>query len=73
MDPLLGNDSVNTLPRDATRNNRTPIARQRMSKHASSFIIEAVFSARSVQSGYKEVFGSMEQHRVSCLELSGVL
>jgi hypothetical protein len=38
------------------------IARQRISKHAS-LIIEAVFSAWSVQSGYKEVFGSIEQYR----------
>jgi hypothetical protein len=38
-----------------TRNNRTPIARQRISKHMS-LTIEAVFSAWSVQSGYKEGF-----------------
>jgi hypothetical protein len=44
------------------RNIRTSIARQRISKHAS-LTIEAVFSAWSVQSGYKEVFGSIEQDR----------
>jgi hypothetical protein len=41
-------------------NNRTSVARQRISKHAS-LTIEAVFSAWSVQSGYKEVFGNIEQ------------
>jgi hypothetical protein len=33
-----------------------------MSKH-TSLTIEAVFSVGSVQSGYKEVFGSIEQNR----------
>jgi hypothetical protein len=42
------------------RKNRTPIARQRISKHAS-LKIEVVFSLGSVQSGYKEVFGSIEE------------
>jgi hypothetical protein len=37
-------------------------ARQRISKHAS-LTIEAVFAAWSMQSGYKEVFGSIEQYR----------
>jgi hypothetical protein len=41
------------------RSNRTPIARQRFNNHAS-LIIEAVFSAWSVQSGYKEVFSSIK-------------
>jgi hypothetical protein len=41
-------------------NNRTSIARQRISKHAS-LIIEAVFSAWSVQSSYKEVFSRTEK------------
>jgi hypothetical protein len=39
------------------RNNRTSIARQRISKNAS-LTIEAVFTAWSVQSGYKEVFSN---------------
>jgi hypothetical protein len=56
---LLDNDSANTFPREPTRSNRTSIARQRISKHAS-LTIEAVFSAWSVQSGYKEVFSSIE-------------
>jgi hypothetical protein len=42
------------------RNNRTSTARQRISKHVS-LTIEAVFFAWSVQSGYKESFGSIEQ------------
>jgi hypothetical protein len=46
------------------RRNRTSIARQRSSKHAS-LTIEAVVSAWSVLSGYKEVFSSIEQSRVS--------
>jgi hypothetical protein len=43
-------------------NNRMSIARPRISKHAS-LTIEAVFSAWSVQSGYRELFGSIEQYR----------
>jgi hypothetical protein len=39
--------------------NTTSIARQRISKH-TSLKIEAVFSACSVQNGYKEVFGRTE-------------
>jgi hypothetical protein len=42
------------------RNNRTSIGEQQISNHAS-LTIEALFSASSVQSGYKEVFGSIEQ------------
>jgi hypothetical protein len=42
------------------RNIRTSSDRQRISKHAS-LTIEAVFSAWSFQSGYKEVFGSIEE------------
>jgi hypothetical protein len=42
------------------RSNRTFTARQRTSQHAS-LTIQAVFSAWSVQSGYKEVFGSIER------------
>jgi hypothetical protein len=42
-------------------NIRTSIAEQRISKH-TSLTIEAVFSAWSMRSGYKEVFGSMEQY-----------
>jgi hypothetical protein len=42
------------------RKNRTSIARQRISKHAS-LTVEAVFSVTSVQSGYKEVFGRTEK------------
>jgi hypothetical protein len=46
------------IPEEANaRNNRTSIARQRISKYAS-LTIEAVFSAWSVQSGYKEEFRS---------------
>jgi hypothetical protein len=40
--------------------NRTSIARQRISKHAF-LTIEEVFSAWSVQSGYKEVFAVYSQ------------
>jgi hypothetical protein len=46
--------------RAEARNNITSIARQRISEHAY-LTIEAVFSAWSVQSGYKEVFGSGDQ------------
>jgi hypothetical protein len=45
-----------------TRNSRTSTATQRTSKHAS-LTIDAVLSAWSVQSGYKEVFVSVEQYR----------
>jgi hypothetical protein len=49
------------IPAEAnSRNNRTSIPRQRTSKH-TSLTTEAVFSAWSVHSGYKEVFGSREQ------------
>jgi hypothetical protein len=41
------------------RNNRTSIARQRISKHGS-LTIEAVFSAWSLKSVYKEGFSSEE-------------
>jgi hypothetical protein len=40
-------------------NNRASIARQRISKHAS-LTTDAVLSAWSVQSDYKEVFSSVE-------------
>jgi hypothetical protein len=40
--------------------NMTSIARQRISKH-NSLTIEDVFSAQSVQGGYKEVFSATEQ------------
>jgi hypothetical protein len=40
------------------RNNRTSFARQRISK--CFLTIKAVFSEWSVQSGYKEVFSSIE-------------
>jgi hypothetical protein len=44
------------IPAEANaRNNRTSIARQRISKH-TSVTIDAVFSAWSVQRGYKERF-----------------
>jgi hypothetical protein len=49
-------------------NNRTSIVRQWISKE-ESLTIEAVFSAWPVQSGYKEVFGIIEQNRISCQEL----
>jgi hypothetical protein len=46
------------IPAEAnTPKNKTSIARQRINKHVS-LKLEAVFSVRSVQSGYKEVFGS---------------
>jgi hypothetical protein len=52
------------IPAEANaRNDRTSIARQRISKHAS-FKINIVFPAWYIQSGYKEVFGSIEQQRV---------
>jgi hypothetical protein len=52
----LGKD----IPAEANAlNNRTYIARQRITKHAS-LTIEAVFSTCSVQSGYKEVSSSIE-------------
>jgi hypothetical protein len=44
---------------DNANNNRTSIATQRISKHAS-LTIEAVFSAWSVQSSYREVFSSVK-------------
>jgi hypothetical protein len=51
------------IPAEANvQNSRTSIARQRINRH-SSLTIEAVFSAWSVQSGYKEVFHSLEQYR----------
>jgi hypothetical protein len=42
------------------RNNRASIARQQINKH-TSLTIKAVFSVWSVQSGCKDVFGSIEQ------------
>jgi hypothetical protein len=42
-----------------SRNNRTSIARQRISKHAA-LTVDGVFSPWSVQSGYKEVLSSIE-------------
>jgi hypothetical protein len=42
------------------RKDKTSIARQRISKHAS-LTTETVCSAWSAQSGYKEVFSSMER------------
>jgi hypothetical protein len=46
--------------RAKARDSRTSIARQRCGKHASS-TIEAMFSVGYVESGYKEVFGSVER------------
>jgi hypothetical protein len=46
------------------RNNRTSVARKRISKHAS-LTTEAVFSAWSLQSCYKEVFSSIERSEES--------
>jgi hypothetical protein len=43
------------------RKNGTSIASQRISKHTS--LTREVFPVGSVQSGYKEVFGSIEQNR----------
>jgi hypothetical protein len=43
----------------STFNNMTSIARQRFSTHAS-LTVEAVFSAWSMQSGYKEVFSNVK-------------
>jgi hypothetical protein len=59
----LGSDSVNTPAEGSVSNNWTSIARQRISKHAS-LTVQTVVSAWSVQSGYKEVFGSTEQPEV---------
>jgi hypothetical protein len=57
-------------------NNRTSVARQEISKQAS-LTIEAVFSAWSVQSGYKEVFSSIwlwhMENRVSRRQPAGIL
>jgi hypothetical protein len=50
-DPLLGNDSVNTLPRKRTRYNRMSIARQRISKQVFS-IIERLWFLRSLCRGF---------------------
>jgi hypothetical protein len=33
-----------------------PVSKQQISKHAIGVLLEAVFSVRSMQSGYKEVF-----------------
>jgi hypothetical protein len=49
------------IPEQAYAHNRTSTARQRTRQHAP--LIEAVFSAWSVLSGYKEVFGSTEQNK----------
>jgi hypothetical protein len=46
-----------------SRNYRTSIARQGISKYAS-LTTEDVFSAWSVQNGYKEVFSSIGQFTV---------
>jgi hypothetical protein len=46
----------------------TSVAKQRISKHALT--IEAMFSAWSAQSGYKEVFGSIERVIESSSEAS---
>jgi hypothetical protein len=42
------------------RNSRTSIARQMTNRH-SSLTVEVVFSAWSVQSGYKEMFGRIDE------------
>jgi hypothetical protein len=60
------------IPAEAYARNRTSIARQRISKHAS-LTIEVVFSALSVQSDYKEVFSSRVQANFetqACREMS---
>jgi hypothetical protein len=59
IDPFLDNDSVNILAQANSRNDKTSVARQRISKH--TLTIEAVFSAWYVQSGCKEVFRRAEQ------------
>jgi hypothetical protein len=53
-----------------TRNNRTSIARQRISKHAS-LTIEGVSSAWSVQRGYKKGFSRTEQESEVKSRVSG--
>jgi hypothetical protein len=53
--------------RDNASQNRAAIAGQRISKHAS-LATEAAFSVGSVQSGYKEVFGSIGQNCSSLVE-----
>jgi hypothetical protein len=56
------------LPAQANAgNNRASIARQRTSQHAS-LTEQALFSAWSIQSGYEEVFCSIEQNRSSRVE-----
>jgi hypothetical protein len=62
--PIARQRLDNHIPAEANApNNSTSIARQRISKHFS-LTIEAVFSSWSVQSGYKEVFGSIEEYKV---------
>jgi hypothetical protein len=57
---MLGNGSVNTFSWEPTDENKTSLAKQRIRKD-TSLTIEVVFSAWYVQSGYKEVFSSLEQ------------
>jgi hypothetical protein len=58
------------IPAEANSlNSRTSIARQRISKH-TSLTIEAVFSAWSVQNGYKEGFSWEESVSVRSWESS---
>jgi hypothetical protein len=54
-------------PEANAHNNKTSIARQRICKHAS-LTTEAVFSAWSLQSDYKEVFSSIKWSEESCFE-----
>jgi hypothetical protein len=66
IDPLLGNDSVNTFPREPTRSTiGYPL--QLISKLAS-LTTDAEFSACSFQSGYKEVFRSSSEQNSSRFE-----
>jgi hypothetical protein len=58
------------IPAEANaRNSRTSFARQTISKHAS-LTIKDVLSLWPVQSGYREVFGSIESSRVEFREAS---
>jgi hypothetical protein len=61
-DPLLGNGSVNTFPRNLTRNNMTSITRQRISKQAFSTTERLCFlrgPCRGVIKGQRRSFGLM--------------
>jgi hypothetical protein len=55
-------------PGENTHNNRSSIARQRISKHAS-LTIESVFYVWPMQSGYKEEFRSWQEHYRAAVQI----